>query len=163
VAHGAGLFIGFFVVWACATLAGAWPPVITLSLGAAAALVATAAAARMGALDREGARHFTRAVIAFGVSLLRLPAAAFSALGVIAAAFGFRRPRPGYVRLKLRPHDGAALGGVVETLSAAPGLIVVDADAGSLLAHALDEEAVDIAALKSLERHAAGGAQGAGA
>jgi hypothetical protein len=33
LAQGAGLFIGLFVVWACATLAGAWPPAITLGLG----------------------------------------------------------------------------------------------------------------------------------
>jgi multisubunit Na+/H+ antiporter MnhE subunit len=161
VAHGAGLFIGFFVIWACATLAGAWSPAITLGLGAATALTVTVAAARMGVLDREGARHFARALLAFAVSVTRWPSACLSAFGVMAAAFGLRRARSGFVRLKLRPHDGAGLAGVVETMSAAPGLVVVDADAGSLLAHALDEDAVDIATLKSLERHAAGGARGA--
>ncbi len=161
MAHGAVLFIGFFVVWACATLGGAWPPAVTLGAGAAAAAFVTALAARMGALDREGARHFARAAMSFARSVPRWPSMFLSALGVMGAAIGVRRVRPGYVRLKLRPHDSAGLAAVVEALSAAPGLLVVDADAGSLLAHALDEDAVDVATLKALERNADGAREAA--
>ncbi|KAF0171975.1 MAG: Na+/H+ antiporter subunit E [Hyphomonadaceae bacterium] len=163
MAHGAGLFIGFFVVWACATLAGAWPPEITLGLGAATAALVTVFAARMVVFDREAARHFTRAAMSLALSVSRWPSALLSALGVLAAAFGLRRARSGFVRLKLSPHDGAGLAAVVEALSAAPGLLVVDADAGSLLAHALDEDAVEVATLKALERAADGGAREAAA
>lgn len=163
MAHGAGLFIGLFVIWACATLAGAWSPAITLGLGAAAASLVAVAAARMGALDREGARHFTRAAAAFALSVSRWPSALLSTLGVVATVLGAKRARPGYVRLKLQLHDGAGLASVVEALSAAPNLVVVDADAGSVLAHALNEDAVDVAKLKSLERRAAGDGRGAAA
>lgn len=160
MAHGAGLFIGFFVVWACATLAGGWPPAITLGLGAFASILVVAMAGRMGGLDREGARHFTRAVAVFTLSVSRWPSSFLSALGVVATVVGVRRARAGYVRLKLSPHDGVGLAAVVEALSATPNLLAVDADAGSILAHALNEDAVDVARLKSLERRAAGDERG---
>ena len=157
MAHGAVLFIGCFVVWVCATLSAGWPQGISLCIGAAVSLLVAASAARMGVLDGEGTRPFTRAAISFGVSATRFPSALLSALSVAAAAFGVRRGRPGFVRLTLRPHDSVGLAAVVEALSAAPGLVVVDADVGSLLAHTLDEDGADAAKLAALERRVSAG------
>lgn len=157
MAHGAVLFIGCLVVWVCATLSAGWPQGISLGFGAMASLLVVTSASGMGVLDGEGTRHLTRAAVSLGVSVSRFPKSVLSALGVVAAVFGYKRGRPGFVRLTLRPHDGPGLAAVVEALSAAPGLAVVDADAGSLLAHTLDEDGADVARLAALERRVAGG------
>jgi multisubunit Na+/H+ antiporter MnhE subunit len=156
VAYGASLIIGLFIVWVLAAFGGGWPPAIMLGLGASAALLAGVVAARGGAFDREGAWTDAPARIARAVA--RFPGGLIAAFGVAATAMGARRARPGFVRLKLQGASGADLARVIETLSAQPGLVAVDADAGSALLHALHEEAVSIDALKALERSAAGGA-----
>lgn len=153
--YGAGLIIGVLAVWVCAAFGGGWPPGVMLALGAVSAVLVALSAARMGALDREGARLYTRSGLSFATALTRWPGDMLAALGVI----GGGAAQSGFVRLKLRPTDDAGLATVIETLSARPGVLVVDADAGSLLAHAMNENAVDVEALKALEGRALGGAR----
>ncbi|MDZ4777512.1 MAG: Na+/H+ antiporter subunit E [Alphaproteobacteria bacterium] len=157
--HGSGLgvslIVALFVIWIAAA-AGGWPAPVTLGLGAAAVAIAGGVAARIGAFDRETARGYARSVTTFAYALARWPKGLASAFAVVASACGVRRARAGYVRLKLETGNHNALADVIEALSAKPGVIVVDADAGSVLAHAFDEEAVDVAQLKTIERRAAG-------
>jgi len=156
VTYGAGIIIGVLAVWVCAAFGGGWPPGVMLVLGAAVAALVALAAARMGALDREGARLYLRSGQALANALLRWPGNMLAAFGVVSGGAA----RTGFVRLKLRPADDAGLAAVIETLSARPGILVVDADAGSLLAHAMNENAVDVDALKAVETRALGRSPG---
>ena len=149
------LIVGLFVIWIAAAVGG-WPAPMTLGLGAAAVAVSAFAAARIGAFDRESLRGYGRSVTTFAYALARWPRGLASAFAVVAAAFGVRRQRAGYVRMKLESGSEPALADVIEALSATAGVIVVDADVGSVLAHVFDEEAVDVAQLKIIERRAAG-------
>jgi hypothetical protein len=144
-----------FVIWIAAALGG-WPAPMTLGLGAVAVAIIALLAARMGAFDRESLRGYGRSATTFAYALARWPRGLASAFAIVASAFGVRRQRAGYVRLKLESGKEAALADVVEALSATAGVIAVDADVGSVLAHAFDEDAVDVAQLKIIERRAAG-------
>ena len=153
MAYGASLFIGLFVVWVLAAF-GAWPPAVMLGVGAGAALLATVIAWRCGAFDREGGLADAPARMARAV--MRAPAGLMAAFGIVASALGVRRAKPGLVRLKLEANSADSLDRLIEALSAQPGLIAVDADAGSALLHAHNEDGVSIARLKALERAVAG-------
>jgi hypothetical protein len=87
------------------------------------------------------------------------PARFLAATSVAASALGVRRPRAGLVRVTLRADDDHALGRVIEALGARADLVVVDADAGSILAHAHDEESADVETLRKVARRVMGGAQ----
>lgn len=154
------LIVGLFVIWIAAAAAGGWPAPVTLVLGAVAVAIAAALGARVGAFDHENLRGHARAATTFAYSLAQWPKGVASAVSIVASALGVRRARAGYVRLKLEPGGGDALGDVVEALSSAPGTVAVDADAGSVLAHVFDEAAADVAALKTIERRATGAAAG---
>lgn len=154
MAYGASLIIGLFIVWVLAAFGVGWPPAVMLALGAACAALGTLVAWRIGALGREGA--WSDAPLRAARAILALPTGLISAFGVAAAALGVRRGKPGLVRLKLEPGSADALDRVIEALSAQPGLIAVDADAGSVLLHAHNEDGVRIERLKAVERAAAG-------
>ena len=153
---GVSLIVTLFAIWIAAAAAGGWPAPVTIGLGVAAVALAALVAARTGAFDREGLRGHARVATTFAYALARWPAGLASSFAVAASAFGVRAQRSGYVRLKLSADEGA-LADVVEALSATPGLVVVDADNGSVLAHAFDEGRVDVDRLKTIERRAAGG------
>lgn len=154
LAYGASLIIGLFIVWVLAAFGVGWPPAVMLGLGAVCAALAMLVAWRIGALGRDGA--WTDAPLRMMRAILALPNGLMSAFGVAAAAFGVRRGKPGLVRLKLEPGSVDNLDRVIEALSAQPGLIAVDADAGSALLHAHNEDGVRIDSLKARERAAAG-------
>lgn len=150
------IFIGLMALWMAA--GGGWPAPVMAGLGVGALGVAVWAGARLGAADREGAALFTRGPAFAALVLGRLPGRVRDSLGVLAAALGARETAPVFVRLKLRPADAAASAAVVTAIGATPGTVVVDADAASLLAHALCEPDVDVAALQATERAAIGAA-----
>lgn len=152
MAYGASLIIGLFVVWVLAAFGAGWPPAVMLGLGAACAALAALLAWRIGGLGREGA--WTDAPLRLVRAVIALPAGAMAAFGVAASAFGVRRGKPGLVRLKLEPGAADNLDRVIEALSAQPGLVALDADAGSALLHAHNEDGVRIDTLKA--RAAAG-------
>lgn len=152
------LYLGLLALWVLATASGAWPWPVTAGLGVIVTALVVWAAQRLRVADREAAAPFTLAPRTLGLLLANAPRRWRDALGVFAAALGARERTPVFVRLKLRPADPLAAASVISAMSGAPGIVVVDGDAGSLLAHALSEDDVEIGALQALERAALGGA-----
>lgn len=155
------IILGLAALWGLSSAGAGWPLALGGGLALGALAVVSALAARLGALDSESARLFTRLPGATVLSVLQAPARIRAALRVIRTALGARSRAPVFVRLKLRPATPAGVGSVVTAMSAAPGAVVVDADAGSLLAHVLAEGDVDVAAMQRLERAALAASGGA--
>lgn len=145
-----------FVGAAAATwaLAGAWPAPVAIACALLSGLLVTVLARRFGASGRTGAALVATAPQALAFSLARTPGRWRTGLGVLLTALGARDRAPAFVRLRLRPASVRGAAAVTETLSGAPGLVVVDADAGSLLAHALIESDVAVPQLQALEQAA---------
>lgn len=145
--HAAAMLIGLFVLRLLLVQSGAAPEDFALAGAAAAASVLVAA--RFGGIAPSAfarAPQFllllvarSRAVLSGVLSTLRAGLAADVTL------------KPALVRVKTRPSSDFARAALADTISAAPGAIVVDSDADSLLVHVLDEEAVDAEALGQLE------------
>jgi multisubunit Na+/H+ antiporter MnhE subunit len=150
------LYLGLFALWLAATATGGWPWPVAAATGAVGVMLALAGGLRLKITDAEAAAPFARLGPVIGLMLSRAPGRWRDALGVAVAALGARAKAPVFVRLKLRPTDPLGSAAVVAAMSASPGLVVVDADPGSLLAHALREPDVDVAAMQSLERAALG-------
>lgn len=125
-----------------------------LFAGAIAVLVATAAAWRLGLLDREGAPYLR----APGLTLFlagRAPASLGGALRLaVALSRGDMRLYPALARFKLRRGGPASQGALAHAVTLEPGLIAVDCDEDSLLVHALVEDDTDETELAALERGA---------
>ena len=152
------LFIGLFALWCLAAAGGGWPWPVIVGLGVVLVALVVWAAQRLRVADREGAAPFARFLPVAALVISRAPARLFAALRVLASAVGARAKAPVFVRLKLKPAGAGGVGAVVAAMSAAPGTVVVDADAGSLLAHVLVEADVDVASMQALERAALAGA-----
>ncbi|MDX2235147.1 MAG: Na+/H+ antiporter subunit E [Hyphomonadaceae bacterium] len=153
------IFLGAFAVWMAAA---PWPLAPRAALGAAMLGLSVWAAGRLRVADGAVGRLITRAPAAALLHLKHAPALARDTVRVVLAALGARQTAPVFVRLKLKPADAAGNAAVITALSAAPGGVVIDADGGSLLAHALVESDVHVPALQARERdalRAGGGAQ----
>jgi len=148
------LGLALFALWLAATATGGWPWPVAAAIGAVSVALTLMLGRRLKITDSEAAAPFARLAPAIGLMLSRLPGRWRDALGVAAVALGARDRQPVFVRLKLRPASALGAAATVTAMSASPGLVVVDADAGSLLAHALCEPDVDVAAMQSLERAA---------
>ena len=148
------LFIGLFALWCLAGAGGGWPWPVIIGFGVVLVALVVWAAQRLRIADRDSAAPFARLLPAVALVATRAPVRLFAALRVLASAIGARARAPVFVRLKLKSADGAGLGAVVTAMSASPGTVVVDADAGSLLAHVLVEADVDVASMQALERAA---------
>jgi multisubunit Na+/H+ antiporter MnhE subunit len=59
--------------------------------------------------------------------------------------------RPGLIRIKPRPGRAAARAALANAISDSPGWMTVESDADGLLAHVLDEEAVEPHQISALE------------
>lgn len=154
------LFVGLFAFWCLAASGGAWPWPLIAAAGAVAVALSVWAARRLRVADGEGAAAFARAPQTAALMLSRAPMRTIDAVRVLAAALGARAKAPVFVRLKLKPATPLGAASVIAAMSAAPGTVVVDADAGSLLAHVLAEADVDVAAMQALERAALTGVGG---
>lgn len=114
--------------------------------GALAAL----AAWRLGALGGCG-RMLLRAPRIATLAAQRSAAIVKGGIGVAAMALSRRmRMRPGLARVRAPTTDARARALFAQLAGAAPGTIVVEADASGLLLHALDEEGLDAAGLSTL-------------
>lgn len=156
MAAAGALYLGVLALWLLAAASGSWPPPVAVGLGVVVAALVVWAGQTLRVADREAAAPLTRASRTLGLMLLNGPRRWRDALGVFGAALGLRERAPVFVRLKLRPADPLAAASVITAMSGAPGIVVVDGDAGSLLAHALSEDDVEIASLQRLERAALG-------
>lgn len=153
------LIVGLFAAWIAAAAAGAWPPMFAIALGVVAVAVAAVIGRQTGAFDPESLRGYARAGTAVVHAVARWPSGLAAAFSVVLSALGLSARRSGFVRLKLAPGSEVELPDIVTALGDAPDAIVVDADAGSVLAHVFDESRTDVAALKAIERSVTGGAR----
>ena len=155
------LFLGLLAVSGVTALGSgwSWPMIAGLSIGASA--LGVVAAQRLRVAGAEGASAYAQLVQTAALLASRTPARAMDAARVLAATVDLREKAPVFVRLKLKPASPQGTASVIAAMSAAPGTVVVDADAGSLLAHVLVEEDVDVAAMQKLERAALAAAGGA--
>lgn len=150
------LTLAFFALWLAASTTGGWSWAVAGAVGAVGVTFALVLGSRLKVVDAEAAGPFAHFASVLGLMLMRTPGRMRDAAAVAALAVGARRKAPVFVRLKLRPADPLAASAAICAMSSAPGLVVVDADAGSLLAHALCEGDVDVADMQKLERHALG-------
>ena len=146
------LFAGLLAVWCLAASGGGWSWPVIAGLGAASAALGLWAARRLRVVD--AASVFAHVAQTAALVSALAPRRAIDATRVLAAMLGARARAPVFVRLKLKPSSLQGGAAVIAAMSAAPGTVVVDADAGSLLAHVLAEPDVDVAGLQRLERAA---------
>lgn len=144
--NAAAMLICLWILWIAL---GPHPiSVETMATGAGAALGCVLISARLRALDKPGV--FFAAPRLLTLAAAQAPRVLRGALATSAAAL---RPqlRPALVRIRTRPGSGEAQAAFADFITAAPGSVVVETDAEGLLAHVLDEDAVDGAAWTRLE------------
>ena len=143
--HTVALFVALCVLWLLATQQWHTSADIVVSVGAA--LACTAFALRLGGASGAFARSPKSMILLIG----RCGAALAGAVGTIRAALAADVAlSPALVRVKTRvgPTAKALLADLV---SAVPGMVVVETDAEGLLAHVINEDAVEGADLSRLD------------
>lgn len=111
---------------------------------AAAVLACVACAWRLGGV----ADAYARAPRLLFAHAQRAVEVARGALAIVRTAGGGSFARaPALVRVRAQAGDAGMRKAFATLINATPGLLVVDADEGGLLIHALDEEAADASAL----------------
>ncbi len=136
--HAAAMLIGLWLIWLL--LAPAPLSAESAAAGALAAFVSVLIASRFAQLSHAFSHAVQLALLAIG----RAGAVLRGALATIRAALAADVTlRPALVRVKLRPSSELARAALTDMISAAPGSLVVDADGDGLLAHVLDEHAID--------------------
>ena len=156
--HGAAMFTGLWLIWLLLTQG--WNSPLDVAIGAAAALAGVALTARFGGFGKGGA--FSHALQLTGLALGRAGAVGKGAAGTMRAALSADvQLRPALVRVKLRPSSHFARAALADMIGAAPGAVVVEADAEGLLVHVLDEDAIDAADLGRFEARVAAALDGA--
>jgi multicomponent Na+:H+ antiporter subunit E len=161
MAYAAALMAGLAGLWLClsADASGA----IRWAAAAASILFALLMAWRMRIVDREAAPYF-RAPALLILALRRVWPTVKANLDLARAAMGADTGlHPALVRLKTRRSDDAARATFANALSSTPGLLCVDCDGDSLLAHALVEDDADVVELQALEEDVRRAWRGAGA
>ncbi len=155
--HAAAMLTGLCILWLLLAHPTTRGLPADLAVAAAAALLTLAAAARLGGIG--GA--FARAPRLFIIALSRLGRVLGGTRAIVRAALAADITlKPALIRVRTK--SGAAAQAVLaDMMSAAPGMVVVDAGADGLLAHVIDEDSVDTEAISRLEMRvldAAGGA-----
>lgn len=143
--HAATMLTGLWALWLMLTQR--WAGAGELGLGLAAALLCVLIAARFGGL---GSSTFSLGIVA--LALRNWPTVFRGALATLRAAVAADVTlRPALVRIKPRPSSQDARAGFAGLISAAPGTLVVEADADGLLVHVLNEDSVDARGISNLE------------
>jgi multisubunit Na+/H+ antiporter MnhE subunit len=141
----AAMLVGLWAAWLL--LSQAPLTLENLAVAAAAAALCAAVSVRFGGVRDLGAplgvawRRLRRAPETFRAALSTARAA-------IAADISLR---PALIRIKPRQGRVAVKAAFAEAISANPGWIAVESDADGLLAHVLDEEAVEPHQISALE------------
>lgn len=147
----AAMLIGLFALALLAFGRGVTPE--TLALSGVAALACVAFAARFGGIGASpfGAPHILALFAARSGAVLR------GALTTIRAAIAADVTlKPALVRVRTRGNDPFAKTVLADLIGAAPGALVVEADAEGALVHVTDEDSVDSAELGVLEARVLG-------
>jgi multicomponent Na+:H+ antiporter subunit E len=147
--HAAAMMIGLWAIWL--VLTQTWMTPGDVLAGGAIAFVCMWVCAFFGGLGRGGGLfvHGPRLVL---LALGRLGQVLNGAVTTTLAAFAPGSSlRPALVRVKLRSSSDFARAALADMIGAAPGAVVVEADAEGLLVHVLDEEAIDAADLGGFE------------
>lgn len=144
--HAATSMAGLLLCWLIFTQA--WNSPAEWTAAAASAVGVTIYAMRFGGAGAA----FTRAPHLVRLALTRSGAVLAGAFRVVrAAAAADVKLRPALMRIKTRARDATVRSALASALCAAPGAVVVDGDAESLLAHVLDEDEAEAAQLAKLE------------
>jgi|GEM_PF-1759742 len=144
-------FIGLFLIWLLLTGKLQTPAQLAWAGGAAALSLwagirlAGAASPVFAAAPQFLLLGFARAGLALGACLSTLRAALAADVALA----------PGLARLKTRSTNNDVRAELANLISAAPGAVVVDADAEGLLMHLLNEDALETADYAALEAHVA--------
>jgi multisubunit Na+/H+ antiporter MnhE subunit len=151
--HAAALVVGLFVLW---TL---WSPQLPqpewLVVGAIGVGIAALTALSMRIVDREGAPYAGTPGWLL-LSVQRMAAVWGSAADVARRAVaGEHALHPGLVRLRTKSADSLRRAAFASAVTA-PGLLVVESSADSLLVHALVEDDADEGELAALEARVSG-------
>lgn len=155
--HAAAMLIGLFVVWLLLTQQ--WNGAQDFAIAGAAALACVLLSARLGGFGRGSA--FSHAPQLLILALSRLGAVFGGALATICAALAADVSlRPALVRVKTRATSDFSRAALADMIGAAPGAVVVEADAEGLLVHVLDEESIDAVNLGQLEARVVGALDG---
>lgn len=144
--HAAAMIIGLAVLWLC------YGQRTTMGFDAALAFLVSLAcvllALRFGGADRG----FLQAPGRIGLGGARAGAVARGALATMRAAVAADVTlAPALVRVKTRATSASARAAFADMISAAPGMVVAEADEDGFLVHVIDEDAVDTADLGRLE------------
>ena len=159
--HAAAMLIGLWAIWLLFTQG--WSSVDEAAIGAGAALVCVLVSARFGGLGRGGG-VFANTPRLMLLALGRIGAVLSGAMATIRAGLAADITlKPALVRVKLRPSSDFARAALANMIGAAPGGIVVEADAEGLLVHVLDEDAIDAAGLGRFEARVTRGLDGGAA
>jgi multisubunit Na+/H+ antiporter MnhE subunit len=145
--HAAATSIGLWLVWLL--LAQRWTSGLDLGFGVAVAVCCALLGARFGGVAR-GAVASTPSLAL--LALARAPAMLRGSVATVRAAIAADVSlKPALVLIKPRPASEEARAALATMMSLAPGAVVVEADDEGLLAHVLDEDAVDAVRVGALE------------
>jgi hypothetical protein len=138
------MLLGLWIILLLLTLPATALGVAQAALGAA---LATAMALRAGGASRAFSRS-ARSVVGL---LTRNGVVIGSAIATIRAALAADVTlSPGLVRIRVANEDGSDAEDVVAKIGAAPGFCVVSAERDSVLAHALNENSVDVTRVRAM-------------
>jgi multisubunit Na+/H+ antiporter MnhE subunit len=144
--HAAAMLTGLFLIWLALTSRGF--SLVELGVAAGVAFTCLLVAWRFGGVGRG----FARAPILIVLRGSRAGAVVRGAVQTVRAALAADVAlKPALVRVKSRVTGQGARAALAEMISAAPGQVVVEADADGLLLHVNDEDGVDAAELGALE------------
>jgi multisubunit Na+/H+ antiporter MnhE subunit len=141
----------FFILWGLwLLLAQQGLSLQALGVGAGVALACVIIAARLGAVSGRGAYAYALRLLGFVAG--RAGVVVSGALSAMRAAVAADVTlKPALVRIKTRATTALSQAVLADLISAAPGAVVVEADAAGLLVHVLDEDSIDAQALSQFE------------
>ncbi len=146
--NAAAMFITLWGLWLLLAQQGLGAQ--ALGVSAAVSALCVIIAARLGAVGGRGVYTHAFQLLAFVFG--RAGTVVAGALGAMRAAIAADVTlKPALVRIKTRATTALSQAALADLISAAPGAVVVEADAGGLLVHVLDEDAIDAPALTRFE------------
>lgn len=145
--HAAAMLVGLLVIYLLAT------PHVNMSqdmaMAAGAALVCVVVTARLGGVAPNAFARAPQLLMLVGA---RARSVLTGALATMRAAIAADVTlKPALVRVRTRAAEPFTRAALADMISAAPGAVVVDANADGLLVHVTNEDAVDAADLGRLE------------